>query len=439
MRMKLGKATVMIAILLMAMALMVNSPTVKASGTIYIRADGSIDPSTAPISSVDNITYTLTGNITSDADGIVIERDNIVVDGAGYTVQGAGNGTGIIGIDLSLRINVTIKNMEIKAFDRNIDLDHSFYCNISGNNVGAGYGGIVLVCSEHNSIFGNNVTSLSGIALDGSSNNTISGNNVTDNGASIFLGQLWGGASSNYVYQNNFVNNGAIDVYIPDYPYVVSNATMVLMTSSNNNHFYHNNFVDNTGQIYIDSSSIDNVWDDGYPSGGNYWSDYTGVDVKKGPSQTEPGSDGIGDWPYYVNDWLDMDWYPLMRPYGGSYDIGIIKITTSKTVVGQGYNMDVSATVENQGVSKETFNVTVYANTTIIETRKLTLASGNSTTLTFTWNTAGFAKGNYTISAYAWPVLGETDTNDNNMTSTIQVHVGVPGNVWGNPKPTTSI
>jgi len=48
MRMKLGKATVMIAVLLLTIALMVNLPTVKASGIIYIRADSSIDPPTAP-------------------------------------------------------------------------------------------------------------------------------------------------------------------------------------------------------------------------------------------------------------------------------------------------------------------------------------------------------------------------------------------------------
>jgi hypothetical protein len=53
---------------------------VGASSTIYIRADGSIDPPAAPISSSDNITYTLTGNI---AEPVVIERSNIIVDGDG--------------------------------------------------------------------------------------------------------------------------------------------------------------------------------------------------------------------------------------------------------------------------------------------------------------------------------------------------------------------
>ncbi len=60
--------------------------------TIYIQADGSIQPPTAPISSVDNVTYTLTDNIVGNvpvrSSAITIQRDNIVVDGAGYTLQG---------------------------------------------------------------------------------------------------------------------------------------------------------------------------------------------------------------------------------------------------------------------------------------------------------------------------------------------------------------
>ena len=79
---------------------------VKAyDGTIYIRADGSIDPPTASIYTADNITYTLTANITVNADGIVIERDNTVLNGAGYTMIGNGSGNGIDLIDIN---NVTI-------------------------------------------------------------------------------------------------------------------------------------------------------------------------------------------------------------------------------------------------------------------------------------------------------------------------------------------
>jgi hypothetical protein len=48
-------------------------------------------------------------------------------------------------------------------------------------------------------------------------------------------------------------------------------------------------------------------WDDGYPSGGNYWSDYNGTDAN---------GDGIGDTPYvfgYNNSYTDN--YPLMKPF----------------------------------------------------------------------------------------------------------------------------
>ena len=48
-------------------------PTAKAwTGTVYIRADGSIDPPTAPIQRNGDV-YTLTDNITSDADGVFIQ------------------------------------------------------------------------------------------------------------------------------------------------------------------------------------------------------------------------------------------------------------------------------------------------------------------------------------------------------------------------------
>jgi hypothetical protein len=46
------------------------------------------------------------------------------------------------------------------------------------------------------------------------------------------------------------------------------------------------------------------------------------------------------------------------------------------------------------------------------------------------WNTTGLAKGNYTISAYAWPVPGETNTADNNLTGG-WVIVSLVGDITG--------
>jgi hypothetical protein len=105
----------------------------------------------------------------------------------------------------------------------------------------------------------------------------------------------------------------------------------------------------------------------------------------------------------------------VFRP--GIYNIAITNVSPSKTVVAQDYSLNINVVVANQGDFTETFNVTAYANTTAIQTETLTLTSQSFTTLTLTWNTTGFAKGNYTISAYAWPVPGETNTADNNLTS----------------------
>ena len=134
-----------------------------------------------------------------------------------------------------------------------------------------------------------------GIWLDGSSNNTISGNNIT---ANIYQGiRLVYGSSSNTISENNITNN--------DYG-------IWLYWASNYNIIRHNNFVDNAGQVYLYLSS-NNLWDDGYPSGGNYWSDHVTVDDCCGINQDEFGSDGIVDEPYLI-DGYNRDNCPLMAP-----------------------------------------------------------------------------------------------------------------------------
>ena len=94
-------------------------------------------------------------------------------------------------------------------------------------------------------------------------------------------------------------------------------------------------------------------------------------------------------------------------------------MTTSKTgcppaeTVGQGNPIHLNVTVENQGTTSETFNVTAYANTTAISTQQVTLNAGENQTLTFIWDTTTYEKGNYSISAEAEILLGEGDIADN--------------------------
>jgi len=189
------------------------------------------------------------------------------------------------------------------------------------------------------------------------------------------------------------------------------------------------------------------------------------------------------------------------------HDVALINVTLSKTVIGQGYSMQIYVTVENQGNSTETFGVAApYYEGVVIPTsvqwktfwsmgdvnrdgyidetdlqrifdsarmgiydpdadinqdgvvdtldlltcalhsgediwthfglplpptgtqRGVKLYSGSRTTLTLTWNTTDFAKGNYTISANATTVSGEIDTTDNSYTDGI-VRVNMVGDV----------
>jgi hypothetical protein len=124
--------------------------------------------------------------------------------------------------------------------------------------------------------------------------------------------------------------------------------------------------------------------------------------------------------------------YPLLNLTLTSiiHDVAATSVASPETVVGQGFSANINVTAANHGDLTETLNITVYANTTSIASQNVTLLTGRSTIVSFTWNTTGFAYGNYTISAYAWPVPGEINTADNNFTGGT-VEVTIPGDING--------
>ena len=436
-----GKTTsgIMVTMLLICMlTLAFNGQTVGVSGTIYIRADGSVE-GTDKITSVDNVTYTFTDNIF---DSIVVERDNIIIDGAGYTVQGT-EASESKGIYLSSRTNVTIKNMEIEAFEYGVYLYRSWNDSIVGNDITANKGyGIWLRQSWNNSIVGNNITANKGggillfdsskinsiignditankgygIELSDSSNNMLRGNSMANNtynfGVLGFLnfsdyvndvdvsntvdgkpvyywinrqdaavppdagyvalvnctritvqnlnlanniqGVLLARTTNSTITKNNMTNNGdgILFEWSSKYNRIVGNNIKnsgngislssssnnsiirnnitannhygILFLDSSNNTIYHNNFVNNTNQA--DAYNSVNVWDDGYPFGGNYWSNYNGIDSNR---------DGIGDTPYVINhsaDGNNTDNYPLMGMLY-SYDVSYVQPGLTVTMV----------------------------------------------------------------------------------------------------------
>jgi hypothetical protein len=269
--------------------------TPEAFSMIIIAEDGSItcanlpDLSILPIKQEGEV-YTLTGNIKSYGPGISIGRSGIVLDGAGYTLQGSAeqNGNGGSGISFAVGVGeVTVKNLKITNFDTGVSVNgnsgNSFIGNDVSNNQYNGY------CFSNPSF-----------------NNTISGNKISNNPrwGIIIVGRepLYGGPSTgNRIFGNTIQDNGWEKSTIPAYGMDDDYGAGVWLWAAVNNTFYGNKFVHNAQQAFIFDHGV-NTWSTGLPTGGNFWSDYGGVDAN---------GDGIGDSPYIIDD-ANSDPYPLV-------------------------------------------------------------------------------------------------------------------------------
>lgn len=339
--------------------------------TIYIRADGTVDPINAPIQRFGDV-YTLIDNISSNGDGIVIERDDIMLKGEGHKIEGAGssNGLTIVG-----RRNVTVENTEVRDFAQGtylrgcnytslvgnnitassswgINLEHCSFINITGNNVTANHeGGIRLYYSSCNNTIGKNklVNVWNNILLtESSNNNTIAENEIA---SCEIIGLDIDSSEGNHIIGNDIVGNKAVGIYLrygSQYnTFVENNITAntfgIAFIQSDYNRFYHNSFLNNTHQV-TDFSWSDphyfsswNYWDNGYPLGGNYWSDfktrYPSVsDNKNGQYQNVSGSDGIWDSPYVIDSY-NKDSYPIVPESSSFLVLPLFMMATLLTVI----------------------------------------------------------------------------------------------------------
>ncbi len=111
------------------------------------------------------------------------------------------------------------------------------------------------------------------------------------------------------------------------------------------------------------------------------------------------------------------------------HDIAVISLDAPAEAI-LGDLITINVTIANEGISKETFNITVYANATEIETKKVTdLASGYATSpLAFSWNTSDATGGNYTLTANATVLQSienpegiDEEPTDNTMTAKIEL------------------
>jgi len=302
----LGKSLTFVLIVLFLTSL-ISLPLVNSQSQIQqiiIASDGSII-GTDSIRQNGNV-FTLTKNLLIP---ITIEKDNIVLDGQGFTLQGSGiNPIGqraqAAAINLTCT-NVTVTNFHISGwqagilgvFDNNVIAGNNFtnnafdvaiYANnyrVTGNYIGSGR------------IVGNN--------------NVISQNIIT---LGDYASGFWISSSSGTIIEANDVT-------------MTKETTTFISTDNGNFEVYHNNFLNvevNTGGAFLliityPPNIVFPPWDNGYPSGGNYWSDYS----IRYPNSTEIDSSGIGNTPYVSStagpDVTDN--YPLMAPYNFSKPI----------------------------------------------------------------------------------------------------------------------
>jgi parallel beta-helix repeat protein len=153
--------------------------------------------------------------------------------------------------------------------------------------------------------------------------------------------------SSNFTrISDSGFSNATCGILVHDSSYAVvagntldSDLTGISITSpvSSHNRVFHNNFVDDQNPL-IDFGSYESL-DDGYPSGGNFWSGYGGSDLFCGQYQNESGSDGILDKGYIVGPLGVLDGYPFSHPLtevevtqGGSSFV--LQVSTNSTLTG---------------------------------------------------------------------------------------------------------
>jgi len=193
----------------------------------------------------------------------------------GSSTEFAGGGSGIA-VTITNSSEITVTNIIMTNWDQGIFINDSSSCTI--------YDNIMFYMGD------------SGIAVEGdnATNNLIHSNTIYSNNIAIDVAES---STGNVIYGNT----------------ISENQIGINVGHSTGNTIYWNNFINNLQQVNASNPSY-NAWDNGYPSGGNYWSNHEFVDEFSGPNQNVTGADGICDGPYLI-DGSNRDNYPLMSPH----------------------------------------------------------------------------------------------------------------------------
>lgn len=123
------------------------------------------------------------------------------------------------------------------------------------------------------------------------------------------------------------------------------------------------------------------------------------------------------------------------------HDVAVLGVTpyaSHNTTAFRGEVVYVDVGVQNDGEAKENVEVRCFANSSLIQSKMTSLASGQYRSMVFEWNTTGVRPGLYTISAHAVPVVGELDLEDNSLTDgsvEVRIRYDIAGLVNGIVQP----
>jgi nitrous oxidase accessory protein len=278
------------------------------------------------------------------------------------TIAGNVVSNGSIGVEIwDSNNNTVVDNSISTSTDRGISLEASYNNKVIGNTLSDNNYGINVGTSHDNEVSDNTVANCTneGILMGQSFSNTVTNNTITESNIAVYLGDsdsnkisentatsnAWGlwlvDSKDNEANHNRIIDNrGGLLVLGADSSdniirgNIIKNTTdahgAIFLHTCNNNTIYHNSFVENALPQIFNYASV-NTWDNGYPSGGNYWSDYSGSDSYSGPFQNLTDGDGIGDTPYII-DTDNIDHYPIMTPcFSLTYTLTITATTGGTT------------------------------------------------------------------------------------------------------------
>ena len=297
----------------------VSSVILYNQGNVTINANGSITPTSVPIILSGN-TYNLTGNVNG---AIIVKRSNIVLNGNGF-----GLSNGLLLYEVS---NITATGFVIQGNELQ---EMSGFANVGYPEGGDAEDGVLLSDTSNVTIVNNTISDIwsiwelngegfNGIDVEGGNSNNITGNLILNDA----IGMYFDDSQHNLIINNNIMDNSSQDGLT---------SCGIWFWDASNNTIYHNNIIDNLlygtpasngdlgGNPYTPNSA--NVWDDGFPAGGNYWGVQWNIlenigDITVTISEhigKEIGNTGISDSPYVI-DPQNIDHYPLIRPFNSSF------------------------------------------------------------------------------------------------------------------------